>query len=71
MVVDGSLDGREFGDEWIHVYVWLSPFGVHLKLSQHCYWFYSNKKFKINKQKYLSGYLYSYLKIYEVLPATD
>ena len=27
--------GREFGGEWIHVYVWLSPFAVHLKLSQH------------------------------------
>ena len=23
----------EFGGEWIHVYVWLSPFAVHLKLS--------------------------------------
>ena len=23
------------GGEWIHVYVWLSPFAVHLKLSQH------------------------------------
>ena len=22
--------------EWIHVYVWLSLFTVHLKLSQHC-----------------------------------
>ena len=21
---------------WIHVYIWLSPFIVHLKLSQHC-----------------------------------
>ena len=21
--------GREFGGEWIHVYVWLSPFPVH------------------------------------------
>ena len=28
--------GGEFGGEWIHVYVWMSPFGVHLKLSQHC-----------------------------------
>ena len=28
--------GREFGREWIHVYLWLSPFAVHLKLSQHC-----------------------------------
>ena len=26
----------EFGGEWIHAYVWLSPFTVHLKLSQHC-----------------------------------
>ena len=22
--------------EWIHVHIWLSPFAVHLKLSQHC-----------------------------------
>ena len=28
--------GREFGGEWPHVYVWLSPFAIHLKLSQHC-----------------------------------
>ena len=28
--------GGEFGGEWIHVYVCLSPFTVHLKLSQHC-----------------------------------
>ena len=27
--------GREFGEEWIHIYVWLSTFAVHLKLSQH------------------------------------
>ena len=26
--------GGEFGGEWIHVYVWLSPFAV--ELSQHC-----------------------------------
>ena len=26
----------EFGGEWIHVYVLLSPFPVHLKLSQYC-----------------------------------
>ena len=30
----GILDGREFRGEWIHVYVWLSPFTVRLKLSQ-------------------------------------
>ena len=28
--------GGVFGGEWVHVYVWLSPFTVHLKLSQHC-----------------------------------
>ena len=28
--------GVGFGGEWIHVYVWMSPFTVHLKLSQHC-----------------------------------
>ena len=28
--------GGEFGGEWIHVYVWLSSFAVHQKLSQHC-----------------------------------
>ena len=27
--------GGEFGGEWIHVYAWLSPFVVHLKLLQH------------------------------------
>ena len=31
------LMGGEFGGEWICVYVWLSPFTVHLKLSQYCY----------------------------------
>ena len=28
--------GGEFGRQWIHVYVRLSPFAIHLKLSQHC-----------------------------------
>ena len=28
--------GGEFGGEWLHVYIWLSPFIVHLKLSHHC-----------------------------------
>ena len=32
-MLHGSLDGREFGGEWIHVYAWLSPFAVHLKIS--------------------------------------
>ena len=29
----GSLDGRGVEGPWIHVYVWLSPFAVHLKLT--------------------------------------
>ena len=28
--------GREFSREWLHVYVWPSPFGVCLKLSRRC-----------------------------------
>ena len=30
------LEYGRFRGEWIHVYVRLSPFAVHLKLSQHC-----------------------------------
>ena len=29
--------GGEFGGKGMHVYAWLSPFTVHLKLSQHSY----------------------------------
>ena len=29
-------NSRKSEEEWIHVYVWLSPFAVHLKLTQHC-----------------------------------
>ena len=28
--------GEGFRGEWIHVYIWLSPFSVHLKLPRHC-----------------------------------
>ena len=28
--------GGEFEEEWILAYIWLSPFIVHLKLSQRC-----------------------------------
>ena len=34
----GSLDGRGFGEEWVHVYdvhVWLSPFCFAVRLSTH------------------------------------
>ena len=30
----GSLDEREVQGEWIHVCVWLSPFALHLEISQ-------------------------------------
>ena len=45
--------GREFGGEWIHVYVWLNPFAVYLKLLQHCSSVipqYTIKSFKKQKQ---------------------
>ena len=45
--------GGEFGREWIHVYVWLSPFTVHLKLLQKLLISYTpiqNKKFLKNKK---------------------
>ena len=32
--------GGEFGGEWIHVYVWLSPFTIYLKLSQHFFFLF-------------------------------
>ena len=45
-----SWMGGEFGGEWMHVCVWLSPFTVHLKLSQHylltAYTPMQNKKLK-------------------------
>ena len=36
--------GGEFGGERIRGYAWLSPFAVHLKLSQRCYRLFSNTK---------------------------
>ena len=37
--------GGEFGGEWIHVYAWLSPFTVHLKLTAFIVnWVYANTK---------------------------
>ena len=47
--------GGKFEGEWIHVYVWLSSFTVHLRLSQHClsigYTPMQNKKLKIKNEK--------------------
>ena len=33
-----------FGGEWVHVYVWLSPFTVHLNYDNIVNWLYSNTK---------------------------
>ena len=48
--------GGGFGEEWIHVYVWLTPFTVLLKLSQCCqsligYTPKQNKKLKKKKMR--------------------
>ena len=37
-----TLMGWEFGGQYINVYVWFSPFTVHLKRSLHCYRLYPN-----------------------------
>ena len=43
--------GGGFGGEGIHVYAWLSPFTVHLKLSHHCLLAISQYKIKSSKGK--------------------
>ena len=47
--------GSGLGGEWIHVYVWQSPFTVPLKLSQYCllisYSPIQNKKLQKKKEK--------------------
>ena len=57
-----SLGGGGFEREWIHVYVWLSPFTVHLKLLQHCLLIsctpIQNKKLKKKKVKVLHSFLF-------------
>ena len=50
----GCLDGSGAGGEWVHVYVWRSPFAVHLRLFQHCssaIFQYKIKSLRINKNK--------------------
>ena len=42
--------GGEFGGERRHAYVWLSPFAVHLKLSQSCSLAISQYKIKSYKR---------------------
>ena len=36
--------GGVFGGEWMHVYVWLSSFTVHLNYHNIVNWLYSNTK---------------------------
>ena len=46
-------EGKLLG-EWVLVYEWLSPFLVHLKLSQHCLLIsYSSDKIKSLKKNYV------------------
>ena len=33
--INKDMSSPEFRGEWIHVYVWLGPFAVLLKLPQH------------------------------------
>ena len=43
--------GGGLGVEWIHAYVWLSTFTIHLKLSQHCWLAILQYKTKTSKTK--------------------
>ena len=48
----------EFGGQWIHVYVWLSPFTFHLKISQHCLLIGYTPTQKVKKNKlYFSSWV--------------
>ena len=50
----GSLDGRGVWRKWIHLYVWLCPFPVHLKPLQHCLLIsYTPTQYKKFKKKLL------------------
>ena len=55
--------GGEFEEEWRHARVWLSPFAVHLKLSQHClligYNVVQNKKVFLKKNPIIPSKLIS------------
>ena len=39
--------GEDFGGEWMHIYVWLSPFTVDLKISQIVNQLFPNTKVKV------------------------
>ena len=46
--------GGEFGGEWKHVYVWLSPFTVLLNLSKRCLLVIPQYKIKSFKKYYFN-----------------
>ena len=46
----------ESGGEWIHVYVWLSSFAIHLKTLLISYTPIQNKKFKRKKRRKYNTY---------------
>ena len=54
--------GGGFGGEWIHVYVWLSSFLVHLKLPQHCLSAISQYKIKSLEKNFLNYKVHSNIK---------
>ena len=64
-----SWIGEEYGGEWIPVYVWLSPFDVHLKLSQHCLLIsctpIQNKKLG-GKKEYAGGFQSPYILVHQL-----
>ena len=47
---------EESGGEWIHVYVWLSPFAIHLKTLLIGYTPVQNNKFKGKKGRRYNAY---------------
>ena len=53
---------RGSGGGWTHVYVWLSPFVVHLKLPQHCESTIPQYKIKSLKCFFLRTYKYTFCK---------
>ena len=49
--------GGEFGGEWIHVYVWLSPITVHLKLTTLLIDYITIQNNKLKKKRMMPGFV--------------
>lgn len=43
--------GGRFEGEWVHAFVWLSPFAAHLKPLQHCSSAIPQNQLKSSKEK--------------------